>query len=162
MNRTVVLNAMVANWLERGRDGVRAAPREHCEALLDAALDTGAFEITGQTSDGFHTFDELYNYRMLYNAAFFNMCARSLESPGIGALFDVHKSYRHHDGEHPFGSSDWFIVMAELPTGQISNHYRINAGWDLFRIPERERAAEWDGHTPAEAAYRLESFLVDY
>lgn len=26
----------------------------------------------GQISDGFHTFDELYHYRMLYNAAFFN------------------------------------------------------------------------------------------
>lgn len=26
----------------------------------------------GKVSDGFHTFDELYHYRMLYNAAFFN------------------------------------------------------------------------------------------
>lgn len=26
----------------------------------------------GEVSDGFHTFDELYHYRMLYNAAFFN------------------------------------------------------------------------------------------
>ena len=24
----------------------------------------------GEVSDGFHTFDELYHYRMLYNAAF--------------------------------------------------------------------------------------------
>lgn len=39
----------------------------------------------GEVSDGFHTFDELYHYRMLYNAAFFN----SLEGK-----YDVHKSYR--------------------------------------------------------------------
>lgn len=26
----------------------------------------------GKISDGFHSFDELYHYRMLYNAAFFN------------------------------------------------------------------------------------------
>ena len=26
----------------------------------------------GEISDGFHSFDELYHYRMLYNAAFFN------------------------------------------------------------------------------------------
>lgn len=39
----------------------------------------------GQISDGFHTFDELYHYRMLYNAAFFN----SLEGK-----YEVHKSYR--------------------------------------------------------------------
>lgn len=44
----------------------------------------------GQISDGFHTFDELYHYRMLYNAAFFN----SLEGK-----YEVHKSYRHADGE---------------------------------------------------------------
>lgn len=39
----------------------------------------------GKVSDGFHTFDELYHYRMLYNAAFFN----SLEGK-----YEVHKSYR--------------------------------------------------------------------
>lgn len=44
----------------------------------------------GKISDGFHSFDELYHYRMLYNAAFFN----SLEGK-----YEVHKSYRHADGE---------------------------------------------------------------
>lgn len=56
----------------------------------------------GEVSDGFHTFDELYHYRMLYNAAFFN----SLEGK-----YDVHKSYRHADGELCFGGG-WFIVPA--------------------------------------------------
>lgn len=42
----------------------------------------------GKISDGFHSFDELYHYRMLYNAAFFN----SLEGK-----YEVHKSYRHGD-----------------------------------------------------------------
>lgn len=31
----------------------------------------------GEVSDGYHTFNELYRYRMLYNAAFFNLLARS-------------------------------------------------------------------------------------
>ena len=60
----------------------------------------------GKISDGFHSFDELYHYRMLYNAAFFN----SLEGK-----YEVHKSYRHADGELCFGGG-WFIVMAYLPT----------------------------------------------
>lgn len=34
---------------------------------------------------------------------------------------------------------DWFIVIAELPTGQISNHYRVE-DWNLFDIPEKEKA----------------------
>lgn len=107
--------------------------------------------LTGQTSDGFHTFDELYRYRMLYNAALFNAWDEY--------DFQVHKSRRHHDGEYPFGDPSWFIVVAQLPAGQISNHYRVDEAWDLFRIPEEDRASKWDGHTPAEAADRLERLL---
>lgn len=57
-----------------------------------------------------------------------------------------------------FGSDDWFIVMAILPTGQVSNHYESKY-WDLFDVPERETAFEYDGHTPNEASDRLEKYL---
>lgn len=103
----------------------------------------------GEISDGYHTFNELYRYRMLYNAAFFNMLPKHM----------VHKSKRHHDGEECFGGG-WFIVMANLPTGQISNHYELK-DWDLFQIPEKFTADEWDGHTPQEAADRLYKFLLE-
>lgn len=104
-------------------------------------------EDKGEISDGYHTFNELYYYRMLYNAAFFNLLPKHL----------VHKSKRHHGGEECFGGG-WFIVMANLPTGQISNHYELK-DWDLFQIPEKEIADEWDGHTPQEAAKRLHEYL---
>ena len=101
----------------------------------------------GEVSDGYHTFNELYYYRMLYNAAFFNLLPKEW----------VHKSKRHHTGEECFGGG-WFIVMANLPTGQISNHYELK-DWDLFKVPEKEFADEWDGHTPQEAAERLHRYL---
>lgn len=104
----------------------------------------------GQLSDGYHTFNELYEYRLLYNAAFFNELARQ-------GLYDVHKSKLHSDGEIPFGDPNWFIVMAELPTGQISNHYEMK-DWDLFKIPEKEKANRWDGHSPKDVAQRLREF----
>ena len=88
---------------------------------------------------------------MLYNAAFFNLLARS-------GQVEVCKSRRHSDGEKCFGSDDWFIVMAILPTGQVSNHYESKY-WDLFDVPERETAFEYDGHTPNEASDRLEKYL---
>lgn len=124
--------------------------------------DSGAFPITytglvpaalpETASDGYHTFKELYEYRLLYNAGFFNELGMS----GAG----VHKSRLHHDGERPFGGG-WFVVVAELPSGQISNHYR-DADWDLFGdVPERDRAAKWDGHTPQVAAQRLRAYLLD-
>ena len=101
----------------------------------------------GEVSDGYHTFNELYYYRMLYNAAFFNLLPEEW----------VHKSKKHHDGEECFGGG-WFIVMANLPTGQISNHYELKY-WDLFKVPEKEFADELDGHTPQEAAERLHKYL---
>lgn len=106
--------------------------------------------IDGNTSDGYHTFDELYEFRMLYNAALFN----EWDSFGV---FDVHKSKNHHDGE-PCFDGKYFIVVASLPTGQISNHYSLEH-WDLFKIEERNLAAEWDGHTPADVKIRLLAFL---
>lgn len=104
-------------------------------------------EDMGEVSDGYHTFNELYYYRMLYNAAFFNLLPKEW----------VHKSKRHHTGEECFGGG-WFIVMANLPTGQVSNHYELK-DWDLFKVPEKEIADEWDGHTPQEAADRLRKYL---
>lgn len=101
---------------------------------------------TGDTSDGYHTFNELYDYRKAYNALLFNEWA----SRGI---CDVHKSWHHSDGEACFGGG-WFIVSAQTPSGQITNHYET-ADWELFRVPERELAAAWDGHTPAIALERL-------
>ena len=114
---------------------------EIIESLQDEQTDMG------EVSDTYHTFNELYYYRMLYNAAFFNLLPKDL----------VHKSKRHHNGEECFGGG-WFIVMANLPTGQISNHYELK-DWDLFQIPEKEFADEWDGHTPQEAAERLNKYL---
>ena len=106
----------------------------------------------GEVSDGYHTFNELYEYRMLYNAALFNEFAKQ-------GLYDVHKSRKHSDGEYPFGDSNWFIVMAELPTGQISNHYEMK-DWDKFQIPEKPLANKWDEHSPRDVAERLTSFTT--
>lgn len=101
-------------------------------------------------SDGYHTFKELYEYRMLYNAAFFNSLAK------MGSI-GVYKSKNHSDGTVCFDGT-WFIVIAILPTGQITNHYELKY-WDLFDIPEVERPVVYDGHTPQDVANRLFDFL---
>ena len=105
----------------------------------------------GKVSDGFHTFDDLYEFRLLYNAAMFNCLPRHIR---------VIKSKRHSDGEECFGGG-WFIVQAQLPTGQISNHYEMKY-WDLFKIPEEKMADEWDGHTPEDVIERLRNFCEEY
>lgn len=101
--------------------------------------------------DRHHTMRELYEYRLLYNAHAANEWAKH-------GTYPVVKSYYHHDGELCFGGG-WFIVTAELPSGQVSNHYK-NEDWDLFNVPAVDRAPEWDGHTPAQASARLLAELM--
>jgi hypothetical protein len=109
-----------------------------------------------ETSDGFHTIAELYQHRLLLTAALF-LSWKLIDGEWSDEPFSPHKSMLHSDGEVPFGGG-WFIVVAQLPTGQISYHYELK-DWDLFNIPERARAAEFDGHTAQDVADRLESFL---
>ncbi len=110
-------------------------------------------KVTGETSDGYHTFNELYEFRLLYNAALFNVWANMSSNIPL-----VTKSWRHSDGEPCFGGG-WFVVTAQLPTGQITNHYE-EKDWDLFQIPEVRTAPEWDGHTAQDVATRLRAFLA--
>jgi len=103
-------------------------------------------------SDGYHTFRELYNFRKVYNAVLFNEWARQ-------GKYQIHKSLRHDDGETCFNSNDYFIVVAMLPTGQITNHYKI-ADWDLFDVPETVTALfPFDGHTPNDVLIRLTKLI---
>ena len=121
----------------------------------------------GELSDGYHTFNELYEFRKVYNAALFNEWAENLEtSSDFGqALFNVpkynvHKSWRHSDGELCFGGG-WFIVSAMLPTGLISNHYKAE-DWDLFKIPQEEKAKyPFDGHTTQDVLNRLKELKYE-
>jgi len=57
-------------------------------------------KVTEDTSDGYHTFKELYEFRKVYNAALFNEWAKE-------GKYNVHKSMKHHDGELCFGGF-WF------------------------------------------------------
>ena len=99
-------------------------------------------------SDGHHTFNELYEFRKMYNAVLFNEW-------GLSNKFQVHKSWNHNDGQPCFGGG-WFIVVAILPTGQISNHYKAK-DWGLFNVSSEENALfEFDGHTPSDVLHRLE------
>jgi hypothetical protein len=119
-------------------------------------------EITENTSDGYHTFKELYDFRKAYNVALFNQWGEMKQGTFNEEMkihdwkpkYDVHKSWKHHDGELCFGGG-WFIVVAILPSGQISNHYEAK-DWDLFKIPEVEKAKyEFDGHTGQDVINRL-------
>ena len=109
---------------------------------------------TERVSDGYHTFSELYVFRKVYNALLFNEWYKQ-------GKYQVHKSWKHYDGEKCFNSDDWFIVSAMLPTGQISNHYK-KEDWALFQIEETHKALfEFDGHTSEDVLERMIKLIKD-
>lgn len=102
--------------------------------------------IDGDTSDGYHTFNELYHHRaVLFSVIVENFAARAW------------KSKLHADGTMYEGM---FIVGIETPDGQATYHYDVEPYWNLFRCKEVDRAPEWDGHTPDQAIERIGK-LVD-
>ena len=97
--------------------------------------------ITGETSDGYHTFNELYHHR----AVLFSVIVKAFQEKAW-------KARLHHDGTMYDGM---FIVGIDTPYGQVSYHYDIDPYWHMFECRELERAPEWDGHTPAQAIERI-------
>lgn len=103
--------------------------------------------VTGQTSDGYHTFDELYTHRTLL------LMALMREQPEMSWF-----ALRHHDDTVIPG---FFIAGMELPTGQIT--YHVEDRWlSLMRsltMNERIKAPKWDGHTSEDVLNRLMGWL---
>lgn len=110
------------------------SPEDAVELTLGPVVD-------GDTSDGYHTFNELYHHR----AVLFSVIVREHRSIAW-------KAKRHHDGTMYDGM---FIVGLNTPHGQATYHYDINPYWDMFDCAELDRAPEWDGHTPDEAIERI-------
>lgn len=99
--------------------------------------------INGATSDGYHTFNELYGHRA------------KLFSVVVAAFSNIAwKSKRHSDGSMHEGM---FIVGIDTPYGQATYHYDVDPYWELFRCPELPKAPEFDGHTPTQAIDRIAS-----
>jgi hypothetical protein len=97
--------------------------------------------ITGETSDGYHTFNELYHHRaVLFSVIVANYFNRAW------------KSKKHHDGTMYNGM---FIVGIDTPDGQATYHYDVEPYWDMFKCRVLDNAPEWDGHTPAQAIERI-------
>ena len=122
--------------------GMCSQAADRIKAELAALKEATA--ITGETSDGYHTFNELYHHRAILFAVICNHHPRW-----------AWKSKQHHDGTMYEGM---FIVGLETPDGHATYHYDIDPYWHMFPVKELERAPEWDGHTPAQAIERIRVF----
>lgn len=100
-------------------------------------------EINGQTSDGYHTFDELYYHRMVL----------------FSVICNTHKDHAWKSLLHADGTmyDDYFIVGVTTDCGDYSYHYHVDH-WREFDVKELDKAPEWDGHMPHDIT-RLRTLL---
>lgn len=105
-------------------------------------------KVTGETSDGYHTFNELYDHRCtLYLAV---MKAH----PSLAWISTKHADDSTFDG--------WFIAGMKLPTGDVSYHLPARM-WSLAcetGATILERGHEWDGHTSADVVKRMQAWIA--
>ena len=100
----------------------------------------------GEVSDGFHTFNELYDHRCVLFLAFLTLANNGWYSE------------KHSDGSVWDG---WFIAGIELTEGEqityhLPNKYLKTASQRLRYL---ECAPEWDGHTSCEVLERLTNWM---
>lgn len=111
-------------------------------------MDGNLHVLAEDCGDQYHTMHELYQHRMALTIALFH----AWHASRLYTNYKVSKSKMHHDGTMFEGG--YFVVVAETSKGQISYHYKLKH-WDEFKIPEVERAPEWDGHSSLQTLERL-------
>ena len=96
---------------------------------------------TGEITDGYHTFNELYDQR----------------AKMLSVICNVYKDRAWKSLKHADGSmyENMFIFGIDTPAGMATYHMDIDPYWDMFHCEELAVAPEWDKHTPEQAAMRL-------
>lgn len=105
---------------------------------------------TNKISDGYHTFEELCDHRIVLFIVVCNYLYQQLGA-GLGDKIPW-KSKLHSDGTSWEG---WFIAgIGQKKGNQISYHLPIKY-WDDLRVVAYDKAPEWDGHTSKDVVERL-------
>lgn len=101
----------------------------------------------GKVSDGYHSFNELYDHRLGLFAALM------LSNPDISWMSPLHSDGTKIEG--------WFVAGMNLPTGQITYHLpmqyleHLNGG----HIKMVNKAPEYDGHKSDQVLERLAAWI---
>lgn len=128
------------------------APKEQF-GFLKIPIEHKLIRVEGENlevSDGYHTFDELYQHRV---ELFIALCRT--RSKLFQQDYSCWKSKLHSDGTMFEG---WFILGTNTPAGeQITYHLPIDKWQETEFAQILEKAPEWDGHTSDDVLTRLRS-----
>ena len=90
-------------------------------------------EVDENTTDGMHTFDELYAHRAVLSGVLFS------QNKDI-----AWKSLKHENEEEFPMFPNMFVCGMNTPEGPATYHYPMEY-WDMFDVQELERAPKWYG-----------------
>ncbi len=101
----------------------------------------------GEISDGYHTFDELYDHR---NTLYVALCKAVQAKEHVGIVW---RSREHSDGTTMPG---WFLLGINVEEGGQISYHLPSKFWDkaAFAITF-DQAPKFDGHNPADVLERL-------
>jgi hypothetical protein len=103
---------------------------------------------SGDVSDSYHTFNEIYAARCSLFAALM------LAYPDKSYISRLHADGSSYDG--------WFLAGMNLDAGPISYHLpdHMLAWFGDTAVSVLDVAPEWDGHTSEDVLYRLATFCA--
>lgn len=141
MNKVIVTGATKLETFADTRSMIRSAKAEGHNLVV---------------SDGYHTFDELYDHRITLYIA---LCRGYVNANGNSDCHGVPLVWRsklHHDGK---GYDGWFTLGIGTKNGkQISYHLPMER-WDEVDFAQTHDKApyEFDGHSSADVLERLKA-----
>ena len=137
----------VGDWLITGVNGELYPCKDDIFQKTYREQSEAESAVSGDTSDGYHTFDELYHHRAVLFAVIVN------------SNLDISwKSKFHSDGTM---FDNFFIAGIKTPEGDYSYHFDLSE-WDLFQCNELAVAPEWDGHMPDDVGRLLSLNTVNW
>jgi len=126
---------------------VHAGSEENARKAIDSytvQVQEESVKVTENTSDGYHTFKELYEHRITLYIA---LC-RQWESN-----ISVWRSKLHSDGS---SYESWFILGIDKQKDKQITYHLPNDKWNDTSFAETlEKAPEFDGHTSADVLKRI-------
>lgn len=144
-NGSTVTGARAAQLLDHEMESHAATRKENMELRKRLGEGVGRLDM-GNVSDGYHTFNELYDHRC---TLFLALMKQRPEWSWI--------STKHEDGTLWDG---WFIAGMKLPTGDTTYHLPTRM-WSLAcetGAAILETGMHWDGHTPAQVVERIQAW----
>ena len=102
---------------------------------------------TNKVSDGYHTFGELYEHRIVLYIAFCKLAERDNKL--------IWRSRKHSDGSEWDG---WFLLGIGEKEGKQITYHLPTSYWDQCEFAyTKDKAPAFDGHTSADVLSRIAS-----